>query len=113
MPARAQRGRLRRAGEPVRDILPRPDSHPGDADRNAAKRFINFIDAAYDARAKLVASADAEPDGLAPGLSGGEGFEFQRTASRLMEMRSRDYLGLAHDSDRSDGPGDLGGIVDG
>jgi len=85
----------------------------GDEDRNAAKRFINFIDAAYDARAKLIASAAAEPDALAPALTGAEGFEFQRTASRLMEMRSRDYLGLAHDSDRSDGPGDLGGIVDG
>ncbi len=85
----------------------------GDEDRNAAKRFINFIDAAYDARCKLVASAAAPPSALAEGLSGVEAFEFQRTASRLTEMQTRDYLGLAHDSERDEGAGDLGGIVTG
>ena len=84
-----------------------------DDDRNAAKRFINFIDAAYDARAKLVASAAAEPEALGAALSGTEAFEFARTASRLMEMRSRDYLGQPHDSQRGDGAGDMGGLVDG
>jgi cell division protein ZapE len=84
-----------------------------DRERNAAKRFINFIDAAYDARVKLLASADAEPEALAPGLSGGEGFEFARTASRLIEMRSRDYLAQAHTSERADAAGDMGGLVDG
>ncbi len=85
----------------------------GDDERDAAKRFVNFIDAAYDARAKLLASAAAEPEALAAGLSGAEAFEFGRTASRLMEMRSRDYLGLAHTSERGEGAGDLGGIVSG
>ena len=84
-----------------------------DEQRDAAKRFINFIDAAYDARAKLIASADAEPDALGAALSGAEAFEFKRTASRLVEMRGHEYLELPHDSDRSDGAGDLGGIVDG
>ena len=64
-----------------------------DEERDATKRFINFIDAAYDARVKLLASAEAEPEALAPTLTGDEAFEFARTASRLMEMRSRDYLG--------------------
>ena len=81
-------------------------------ERNAAKRFINFVDAAYDARCKLVVSAEAEPDALAAGLDGVEAFEFSRTASRLTEMRSRDYLGLAHVSP-SERPDDLGGLVDG
>ncbi len=84
-----------------------------DDERDAARRFINFIDAAYDARAKLLASAAADPEALAPALSGGEAFEFARTASRLMEMRSRDYLAEAHTSEGGEGPGDLGGIVAG
>jgi cell division protein ZapE len=83
-----------------------------DDDRNAAKRFINFVDAAYDARTKLIVSAQAEPDALAPALSGAEAFEFARTASRLTEMRSKDYLGLPH-AGASEKPDDLGGIVDG
>ena len=81
-------------------------------DRNAAKRFIHFIDAAYDARTKLVVSAEAEPNALAPLLGGVESFEFARTASRLTEMGSRDYLGLPHAS-QSERPDDLGGLVDG
>ena len=59
--------------------------------RNAAKRFITLIDAFYDSGVKLVASADAEPD-ASISQDGREAFEFQRTASRLIEMRSHDYL---------------------
>jgi cell division protein ZapE len=58
--------------------------------RNEAKRFVTLIDALYEARAKLVMSADAEPDALYP--AGDGAFEFERTASRLIEMRSHDYL---------------------
>ncbi len=62
------------------------------ADRNAAKRFINLIDALYDEGVKLVVSAAANPHALYQGKSGTEAFEFQRTASRLIEMQSTDYL---------------------
>ena len=62
--------------------------------RNEAARFVALIDALYEARVKLVATAAAEPDDLYP--SGDGSFEFQRTASRLHEMRSREYLALEH-----------------
>lgn len=62
--------------------------------RNEAKRFVVLIDAVYDAKTKLVCSADDEPDAL---YAVGDGsFEFERTASRLMEMRSAEYLGADH-----------------
>jgi cell division protein ZapE len=62
--------------------------------RNEAARFVSLIDALYEHKVKLLASADAEPEGLYPG---GEGsFEFQRTVSRLEEMRSAEYLAQGH-----------------
>jgi cell division protein ZapE len=64
--------------------------------RNEAKRFITLIDALYDHGVKLVASAQAEPDRLYLGEDGKEAFEFRRTASRLVEMRSKDYLAQPH-----------------
>jgi cell division protein ZapE len=60
------------------------------ARRNEAARFVTLIDALYDTRAKLVMSAEAPPQQL---YRDGDGaFEFERTASRLMEMQSADYL---------------------
>lgn len=83
----------------------------GLARRNEAKRFITLIDAFYDNQVKLVASAGAEPSGLYISDSGTEEFEFQRTASRLIEMRSDDYLALPHER-RAHPSADTGGIVE-
>ena len=58
--------------------------------RNEAARFVTLIDALYEARTKLVVLAAAEPDDLYP--AGDGAFEFERTASRLQEMRSADYV---------------------
>ena len=59
-----------------------------------ARRFIVLVDTLYDQRVKLIASADATPDKL---YQRGENAKmFERTASRLDEMQSEDWLGLAH-----------------
>ncbi|HET7575560.1 MAG TPA: cell division protein ZapE [Sphingomicrobium sp.] len=62
--------------------------------RNEAARFVTLIDALYEHKVKLLAAAGAEPEGLYP--SGDGSFEFQRTISRLEEMRSAGYLALGH-----------------
>jgi cell division protein ZapE len=62
----------------------------GSEKRNEAARFVALIDALYEAKIKLVASAAAEPETLYP--EGDGAFEFERTVSRLHEMRSTDYL---------------------
>jgi cell division protein ZapE len=62
--------------------------------RNEAARFVTLIDALYEHRVKLLAAADAEPAGLYP--QGDGSFEFQRTISRLEEMRSAEYLAEGH-----------------
>lgn len=66
----------------------------GDHALDITRRFINLIDAFYDCRVKLILSAEAPITALYEG----ERFatEFERTRSRLLEMQSRDYLGLEH-----------------
>jgi cell division protein ZapE len=66
----------------------------GPENRNEAARFVTLIDALYEYKVKLLASADAAPENLYP--SGDGAFEFQRTVSRLMEMGSEEYLALGH-----------------
>lgn len=60
--------------------------------RNEAKRFVTLIDALYEGRTKVILSADAQPQDLYP--QGDGAFAFERTVSRLMEMRSLEYLNL-------------------
>ena len=63
------------------------------ARRNEAKRFVTLIDALYEAKRRFLCSAEAPPEKLYPGGDGA--FEFERTASRLMEMQSASYLEAA------------------
>lgn len=60
------------------------------AQRNAARRFVALVDALYEAGTRLVALAEAEPEAIYP--AGDGAFEFERTASRLEEMRSAAWL---------------------
>ena len=69
----------------------------GPEKRNEAARFVHLIDALYEHKVKLLAAADAEPKDLYP--SGDGSFEFQRTVSRLEEMRSAEYLAQGHGTD--------------
>ncbi len=59
--------------------------------RNEARRLVTLIDSLYDNRVQLILSADAEPGQI---HAEGDGAAlFERTASRLVEMRSEAYLG--------------------
>jgi cell division protein ZapE len=60
--------------------------------RNAARRFITAIDVFYERGVKLAMSAAAPAQELGAALDGKEGFEFARTASRLVEMASTEYI---------------------
>jgi cell division protein ZapE len=61
---------------------------------NAARRFISVIDEFYDRGVNVILSAAASPNDLYQGEK--LKFEFQRTASRLTEMQSEEYLARAH-----------------
>jgi cell division protein ZapE len=65
-----------------------------ESNADATRRFINLIDEFYDRNVKMLISAENPIDGL---YSGNRlAFEFQRTASRLTEMQSNDYLAKPH-----------------
>ncbi|MGB5833013.1 MAG: cell division protein ZapE [Thiohalocapsa sp.] len=61
---------------------------------NIAHRLITLIDAIYDCNVNLMLTAEAPPVELYAGRD--LAFEFQRTASRLIEMQSHDYLAKPH-----------------
>lgn len=61
---------------------------------NPARRFIAMVDEFYDRKVKLILSAEANVDTLYQGSR--LQFEFERTASRLTEMQSNEYLHAAH-----------------
>ena len=69
----------------------------GPENRNEAARFVTLIDALYEHKVKLLAAADASPAELY--REGDGAFEFERTASRLIEMQSADYLAAGHGRD--------------
>jgi len=65
-----------------------------DSHNDVAKRFINMIDEYYDRNVKIIASAEDQPENLYNGKQ--LHFEFKRTVSRLLEMRSHNYMQQAH-----------------
>jgi cell division protein ZapE len=65
-----------------------------DKDNDKAKRLMTLVDTIYDHSVKLIASANAVPAGLYTGSQLAQ--PFKRTASRLEEMQSHDYLAKQH-----------------
>src|SRR3546814_5109614 len=70
--------------------VPVMDAHMDDA----ARRFVTLVDELYDRNVNLVCTAAAAPPALYAGerLAGA----FERTTSRLIEMRSEEYLARGH-----------------
>lgn len=61
----------------------------GRSNFNEAKRFVTLVDALYEAKVRLIASAADKPEMLY--VEGDGAFEFTRTASRLREMQSEGW----------------------
>ena len=61
---------------------------------DAALRFVHLVDELYDRQVNLVITAAAPITALYQGQR--HAFAFERTASRLIEMQSEDYLAREH-----------------
>jgi cell division protein ZapE len=70
---------------------------------NSARRFIMLIDEFYDRCVNIVVSAAAPPTELYQGQK--LQFEFQRAASRLIEMQTQQYLAGQHRQQGASTPG--------
>jgi len=64
------------------------------ARENAARRFVHLVDELYDRNVNLVLSAAAEPSRLYVGKKLRQ--EFERTSSRLVEMRTAEFMAREH-----------------
>lgn len=73
----------------VRVLILEDIPHLSAENYNEAKRFVTLIDALYEAKVRLIASAADEPERLY--VEGEGAFEFERTASRLREMQAADW----------------------
>ena len=65
-----------------------------DRHNDAARRFVNLVDEFYDRNVKLLITAQSRIEDIYTGDR--LAFEFQRTASRLVEMQSHEYLARPH-----------------
>jgi len=70
--------------------IPRMTQHQA----SEARRFTWLVDVFYDAKVKLIATAECPPEALY--TQGTQASEFFRTVSRLTEMHSREYLAQPH-----------------
>ena len=77
--------------EAVRVLILEDIPHLSATNYNEAKRFVTLIDALYEAKVRLVASAADVPERLY--IEGEGSFEFERTASRLREMQAAGWGG--------------------
>ncbi len=75
--------------EAVRVLILEDIPHLSAENYNEAKRFVTLIDALYEGRVRLIASAADEPERLY--VEGEGSFEFERTASRLREMQAANW----------------------
>ncbi|MEM8802935.1 MAG: cell division protein ZapE [Pseudomonadota bacterium] len=75
--------------EKIRVLILEDIPRLGSENYNPARRFVTLVDALYEARVRLIASAADVPERLY--IEGTGSFEFERTASRLREMQAADW----------------------
>ena len=75
--------------EAVRVLILEEIPRLGSENYNQARRFVTLVDALYEARVRLIATAADVPERLY--IEGEGSFEFERTASRLREMQAAEW----------------------